>query len=343
MKRVFKFILELIIVIFVFMAVVEIAFVLLKDENGVTHFGNYIPIPIRDDSMEPTINMDDLIIDKEISAPTKIKENDVITYFAINGDTKEIRTGRVISIVNSSGSIAWKVRGDNQGESSTTAVSSTDLIGQFTNTKMLFAGGVLAFVESQNGFLVCIIIPLILIFFIQICKLIHTIITNKKEAKKEKELDDDIKEENKPDKQDKIQESLKNESQENKDYEVKANVVEDNGDELASPIVVSEPIHKEEQPEVEQKDEEEIVKEIPPEVNISNQNNEEINPPITPPIIEEVNEPNFTEPTVESIEVNNEELKPEDIKKEQEKTEQDTNDNDTVANSQPTSDDIEIL
>lgn len=42
---------------------------------------------------------------------------------------------------------------------------SSDLIGQFTNTKMLFAGGVLAFVESQNGFLVCIIIPLVLIFF----------------------------------------------------------------------------------------------------------------------------------------------------------------------------------
>ena len=342
MKKVFKFILELIIIIFVFMAVVEIAFVLMKDENGVTHFGNYIPIPIRDDSMEPTINMDDLIVDKEVSTPTKIKENDVITYFAINGDTKEIRTGRVISIVNSSGSIAWKVRGDNQGESSTTAVSSTDLIGQFTNTKMLFAGGVLAFVESQNGFLVCIIIPLALIFFIQICKLIHTLITNKKEKK---ELDDDVKEENKSSKQDKTQEPIKNESQENKGYEVKANVVEDNEGELASPIVVSEPIHKEEQPQVEQKDEEEIVKEIPPEVNISNQDNEEINSPITPPIIEEVNEPNFTEPTVESIEVNNEELKPENIKKDQDIIEQDTNDNDndTVANSQPTSDDIEIL
>lgn len=340
MKKVFKFILELIIIIFVFMAVVEIAFVLMKDENGVTHFGNYIPIPIRDDSMEPTINMDDLIVDKEVSTPTKIKENDVITYFAINGDTKEIRTGRVISIVNSSSSIAWKVRGDNQGESSTTAVSSTDLIGQFTNTKMLFAGGVLAFVESQNGFLVCIIIPLALIFFIQICKLIHTLITNKKEKK---ELDDDVKEENKSSKQDKTQEPIKNESQENKGYEVKANVVEDNEGELASPIVVSEPIHKEEQPQVEQKDEEEIVKEIPPEVNISNQDNEEINSPITPPIIEEVNEPNFTEPTVESIEINNEELKPENIKKDQDIIEQDTNDNDTVANSQPTSDDIEIL
>lgn len=343
MKRIFKFILELIIVIFVFLAVVEIAFVLMKDENGVTHFGNYIPIPIRDDSMEPTINMDDLIVDKEVSTPTKIKENDVITYLAINGDTKEIKTGRVISIVNSNGSIAWKVRGDNGGESSTTTVLSSDLIGQFTNTKMLFAGGVLAFVESQNGFLVCIIIPLVLIFFIQICKLIHTLITDKKEKKEKKELDDEVKEENKSSKQDKIQEPINNESQEKKDLENKTNVVEDNEDELASPIVVLEPVHKKEEPQVENKIEDEFVPETPPEINISNQNNEEITPPIAPPIIEEVKEPNFTKPTVGSIEVNNEELKTNDIKKDQEIIEQNTDNNDTVSNSQPTSDDIEIL
>ena len=337
MKRIFKFILELIIVIFVFLAVVEIAFVLMKDENGVTHFGNYIPIPIRDDSMEPTINMDDLIVDKEVSTPSAIKENDVITYFAIKGNTKEIKTGRVISIVNSNGTTAWKVRGDNEGEISTTTVSSTDLIGQFTNTKMLFAGGVLAFVESQNGFLVCIIIPLVLIFFIQICKLIHALITNKKEKKQE--LDDDIKEENK---EDKIQESMGT-FQENKDYEIKETVVEDNEDELASPIVVLEPVHKKEEPQVENKIEDEFVPEIPPEVNISNQNIEEIMPPITPPIIEEFKEPNFTEPKVESIEVEHEELETDDIKKAQEKLEQNTDNNDTVSNSQPTSDDIEIL
>ena len=157
------------------------------------------------------------------------------------------------------------------------------------------------------------------------------------------ELDDEVKEENKSSKQDKIQEPINNESQEKKDLENKANVVEDNEDELASPIVVLEPVHKKEEPQVENKIEDEFVPEIPPEVNISNQNNEEITPPITPPIIEEFKEPNFTEPKVESIEVEHEELETDDIKKAQEKLEQNTDNNDTLSNSQPTSDDIEIL
>ena len=112
---------------------------------------------------------------------------------------------------------------------------------------------------------------------------------------------------------------------------------------MASPIVVLEPVHKKEEPQVENKIEDEFVPETPPEINISNQNNEEITPPIAPPIIEEVKEPNFTKPTVGSIEVNNEELKTNDIKKDQEIIEQNTDNNDTVSNSQPTSDDIEIL
>ena len=334
MKRVFKFILELIIIIFVFLAVVEIAFVLMKDENGVTHFGNYIPIPIRDDSMEPTINMDDLIVDKEVSTPTKIKENDVITYLAINGDTKEIRTGRVISVINLNGSISWKVRGDNQGESSVTTVSSNDLIGEFTNTKMLFAGGVLAFTESQNGFLVCIIIPLLLIFFLQICKLIHTVITSKKIKKEEKKVDDDIE-------KTKVEAPTieeKNKLPKEVVSQTNSSIPEDNKDELAAPIVVSEPIPKKEENSME-------VKEIPeinmPDWEINNQNQKIETPKTEAPIINEISEPNFSKPKVESIPITAEKI---DNTNQNSKTiTEPTNDASPITNEQKLDDDIEIL
>ena len=334
MKKIFKFILELIIVIFVFMAVVEIAFILMKDENGVTHFGNYIPIPIKDDNMEPTINMDDLIIAKEVSTPSKIKENDIITYLVINDDKKEVRTGRVISVVNSNNVVAWKVRGYNQGESNITTVSSNDLIGQFTNTKMLFAGGLLAFAESQNGFLVCIIVPLLLIFFIQICKLIHTLIASKKEKKEENELNNEKEKDNREE-QTQIQEQVKSEISNEENHQNKYNIAEDNKDELAAPIVVPEPI-QEEKPTTETIEQEELDAEKP-EIDMPNENKKENSFEEEPPIIDEMEAPTFSEPQVESIPILEEDNPT------QEQSEQVTTNDNTTNNNQSPSDDIEIL
>lgn len=331
MKKIFKFIIELVIVLLLFLAVVEIAFVLMKDENGVTHLGSYTLIPIRDDNMEPTINVDDLIIDRDVSTPTKIQENDVITYSTINNGQREVKTGRVISVINSNGSIAWRVRGDNQGETSTSTVLSNDLIGQFTNTKMLFAGGVLAFAESQNGFMICIIVPLALIFIIQIFKLLHTLITNKKESKEEKKEENEVKTEDKPIKDIPVQPQSEN------------SIMESQKDELAAPIVVSDPINKE--PDiVEDKNEtnQDMNQEIP-EVKLEKNNPEEttIEHTITTPAVNENIPQNFSEPKVESIKVEDEKIN--NNNKVLQEVDYATNKDNTNINKSATDDDIEIL
>lgn len=192
MRRLFKLILDLIIILFVITAIIETTFILMKDENGVTHFGDYITVPIKDDTMEPTIMTNDLILNKKVSTPESIKENDVISYLIEENEKKEIKTGRVVEINQDNGSISWKVKGDNQGEEEQITVTSDNIVGLFTNTKMLFVGGVLAFLETQNGFLICIIIPLLLIFFYQLCKLISTILKEKKENQKEVETENKV-------------------------------------------------------------------------------------------------------------------------------------------------------
>jgi len=339
MKKLFKFMIEIIIVLLVFLSIIEITYVLMKDENGVTHIGSYIPIPIKDDTMEPTINMNDLIIDKKVSTPTKIKENDIINYFVIQGGNKEIKTGRVISVVNSNGTIAWKVRGDNQGESSVTTVLSNDLIGQFTNTKMLFAGAILSFAESQNGFIICIVVPLGLLFVIQIFKLIHTLIVNKKKTNEEVNLEDEKKSE---------MSSSQNTQTTQPKQTTQTKIVEDDKNELAAPIVVSEPIYKnQDQPIENQNSNNKDVIPPLPTVDTSEQNEEEknIEQPEKTSHIEENHLPNFSEPKVESIPILPENISQSDNGSQtSEKIEQNTtNTKNTVINKQQKDDEIEIL
>lgn len=137
---------------------------------GVRYVETSAPImPIVGTSMEPMLKLGDLIVIGSVDPP-QVKEGDVIV-FNVPGLIREkynypaVVAHRVIKVINDSGSISFRTKGDNTGEDPFTVLSS-DLRGQVV--KQISHGGYLPlFLQSKQGmyFMVIVLILLAIYFY----------------------------------------------------------------------------------------------------------------------------------------------------------------------------------
>lgn len=197
----------LIILIIVAISITVMTFTSKASETGIGNVLGYTPFSVKTDSMSPTINKGDLIISKEVKDAEDVKVGDVITFYTLMTDeagnhVRDFNTHRVLSIERfDDGSIYYFVtKGDAvHSEDSqkvfpddiaakqvgATVKDNGDIVKGMTVRKM---GAVLDFLQSQVGFMVCIIIPLALFFIWQVYRLIGMFMTVKSEK-----LADDVK------------------------------------------------------------------------------------------------------------------------------------------------------
>ena len=124
-------------------------------------------------SMVPTINVLDVIINKTVDKPTDIKVNDIITFESTGvlsyGKTV---THRVQDYYDESASdYEYVTKGDNNPIKDDTPASYSNLIGKVV-LKIPGLGNVQRFVGSKIGWLVVVIIPALVIIIQDIMKLI---------------------------------------------------------------------------------------------------------------------------------------------------------------------------
>lgn len=131
-----------------------------KDE--VPNFGNLIPMIVLTDSMYPEINSGDLIILNKIETE-KVKIGDIITFFEPSGKDTSAITHRVIEITTKDNKIAFKTKGDSNNTEDKELVTEEELIGIY-KFKISGLGNIAIFMSTTKGLIICIAIPLILLF-----------------------------------------------------------------------------------------------------------------------------------------------------------------------------------
>lgn len=184
MKKALKIIGDVLLVIFILLAATITIISLNTKDRGVTNVAGRILLNIQTDSMKPTINPGDLIITKQYNGED-IKQGDVISFFAFEQDTTIIKTHRVIEVNNTDGTITFTTKGDNSVAEDQVELTKNDIIAIYDNdnydgVKIPFVGKIFSFLQSQVGFLLCIIFPLLIFFIYQLYKFIETIIDEKK-------------------------------------------------------------------------------------------------------------------------------------------------------------------
>ena len=182
MKKVVGIVINVILWSFVvFAALTTVVVFTGTSNNGVGNLFGYMPFSIQTQSMEPTIKAGDVVIGKEVDFNT-LKEGDIITYWTTVDEQKILNTHRITKVIsNGKGSVpSFKTKGDNNQIEDEYTVAAADIVVKY-NSKISGLGKAVDFLETQKGFFICIVLPLILFFLYQLYHFIKVIVTVKQE------------------------------------------------------------------------------------------------------------------------------------------------------------------
>lgn len=170
-----KFVLNIIIWIFIVIAVAITVLSLNTKEKGVSNLLGYIPLSIQSASMEPTINTGDLIISKKVDH-SELEKGDIISFFSIEQDKVVVITHRIVEVKTSANMTSFVTKGDNNPLNDKNEVVPGDVISKYNGVKISNGGYILDFFKSKIGFFVCIILPLFIIFIYQLISFVLLIV-----------------------------------------------------------------------------------------------------------------------------------------------------------------------
>mgnify|MGYP000742144538 FL=1 len=182
MKKVVGIVINVILWLFVvFAALTTVVVFTGTSNNGVGNLFGYMPFSIQTQSMEPTIKAGDVVIGKEVDFNT-LKEGDIITYWTTVDEQKILNTHRITKVIsNGKGSVpSFKTKGDNNQIEDEYTVAAADIVAKY-NSKISGLGKAVDLLETQKGFFICIVLPLILFFLYQLYHFIKVIVTVKQE------------------------------------------------------------------------------------------------------------------------------------------------------------------
>ncbi len=198
LKKVLSIIGNVIIWVFVAFSVVItiLTFASQSSEDGLPSVGSITILTVSSDSMYPTFEKGDIIIGKKVSSEdkAKLKKGDVITYDAgdIDGDKRnDFNTHRIVEITTEDGVTSYTTKGDNN-KFDDNPVNSENVVCKYTGTRIKGVGKVLNFLQTPKGFLVCVVLPLILLFMYELIRFIRKLLEVR--SKGESEITEEDKE-----------------------------------------------------------------------------------------------------------------------------------------------------
>ena len=157
-------------------------------------------------SMEPNINVYDVVVTKKVKDFSTINAGDVITFISTSslGDGLTV-THRVIDVVKTEDDIKFRTKGDNNQIADSSLASSKNVMGKVL-VKIPWVGHVQFLLQSKAGWLFALLVPAVLIVIHDVYKVIRLSSVKQKvsESIKEKGEDEELIE-----KKDKLKKELK--------------------------------------------------------------------------------------------------------------------------------------
>lgn len=154
--KIAKKVIEILAVILIY----NIILIAISSENNVNliNMFGYKSYVIKTNSMEPTININDVVINKDVSQD-EINVGDVITFL----HDGEVITHRITKIENDGDVTQYTTKGDNNNIEDTFKISYENIRGKHVLT-IPYLGKVVQLLENKLLFLIILLIILIFLF-----------------------------------------------------------------------------------------------------------------------------------------------------------------------------------
>ena len=128
-------------------------------------------LTVRSGSMEPTINVGDIVVVSTVVGFDDIKVGDVITFrYSGDSDPNRFITHRVIDVVEGEFEKSFKTKGDANEDEDLRMVSSSEFVGK-TVMVIPFVGYFTDFARSTAGYVLFILIPAVLIISFEVVRI----------------------------------------------------------------------------------------------------------------------------------------------------------------------------
>lgn len=131
--------------------------------NGVPSVLGLRVFSIQTDSMYPTLNPGDLIIDKAVKDASELQVDDIITYWTVINGERVLNTHRIYQIYDGGGHLIFETKGDNNTISDSLTVHESEVVGVYSS-RIGGLGKVFDYLQTSTGFLVVVVIPVFLFF-----------------------------------------------------------------------------------------------------------------------------------------------------------------------------------
>lgn len=181
MKKVLKIVGNVIIWMVVLLAaLITILVFTSTNHDGIPNLFGRSLFSIQSESMVPTIQKGDLILDEEITDYQTLQEGDIITFWTRVENERILNTHRIQSMKKDDNGVPYEfvTKGDNNPVADVQVVSSADIVGRY-RSRIGGLGTVLDFLKTQKGFFICVILPLILFFLYQLICFVRTLLDYK--------------------------------------------------------------------------------------------------------------------------------------------------------------------
>ena len=138
-----------------------------RNEQGLIQFGNTILVEVESNVLEPKLVIGDLVLVN--SKEQKVKEKDIITYFTLENQKSEIRTNEIAAITEDvNGVTIYSLKKE---DGTIENIDNSCIIGTY-KLSIPYAGTILNYILSKNGFLTVTLVPAIILFLIMLLKFV---------------------------------------------------------------------------------------------------------------------------------------------------------------------------
>ena len=179
----------IVIVIFAIVLLITIGIFTSRGKGYTNLFGTAM-VAVRSDSMEgekeDSFNEGDLLfirILKSDEEKKSLKEGDIISFYDSNKDG-QINTHRIIKDYYADGVEGYLTKGDKAPEGTTDGLNITAsmIVGVYEGHRVGWLGSVALFFQSSTGFLVCVVLPALLL----VAYCVYDVVKNVRERNREK-------------------------------------------------------------------------------------------------------------------------------------------------------------
>lgn len=134
-----------------------------KSGNGVPNILGVEVFSVQTDSMYPVLKPGDLIIDKAVKDPSKLRVGDIITYWTVINGERVLNTHRITAIYDGGDHLIFQTKGDNNTIEDTLTVHEAEVVGKYAG-RVGGVGKVVDYLQTSTGFLIVIVLPVFLFF-----------------------------------------------------------------------------------------------------------------------------------------------------------------------------------